>query len=62
VEVRAFDHIAELTLAGPKYTDDVIGPLTQMSYLKTLTLRNTKITDAGVEQIRRALPEVEVIR
>jgi hypothetical protein len=52
----------EAILCGPSYNDGSIDDLVRLRRIESIELRQTSITDAGIERIRRELPECEVIR
>ena len=45
---------------GPRVTDLGLEPLTRLSKLHSLDLRATRVTDAGVEEIKKALPHCTI--
>jgi hypothetical protein len=57
-----YDRATELRLSGPKYDDGAVDHLVKLRRLRSLTLDRTKITDVGIERLRRALPECRVER
>ena len=46
---------------GPIVNDESLRHLTQLQNLQRLNLYHTFVTEAGVENLRKALPECEVI-
>ena len=55
-------HVADLSLAGTKVTDDGIGVIGGLTTLKRLDLSGTQVTRAGTRSVTRMLPDVEVIQ
>jgi len=48
--------IREVSLSGTDATDKDLAQLTGLAALKTLGLWGTQVTDAGVAELRKALP------
>ncbi|HET6325086.1 MAG TPA: ABC transporter permease [Planctomycetaceae bacterium] len=55
-------HVADLSLARTKVTDDGIGVIGGLTTLKRLDLSGTQVTRAGTRSVTRLLPDVEVIQ
>jgi ribose/xylose/arabinose/galactoside ABC-type transport system permease subunit len=53
-------HVADLSLARTKVTDDGIGAIGGLSTLKRLDLTGTQVTRVGTRSVTRMLPDVEV--
>ena len=62
LHIDCFHRAVNISLHGPKYTDAVIEELGKLKSLETVTLYNTKITDDGVNQLKRALPDCRIER
>lgn len=60
--LRGMTHIAELDLSDAKVTDTSVNNLITLAGLKQLVLTGTQVTDVGVERLRQALPECEIVR
>jgi hypothetical protein len=43
-------------------TDAGLAHLKQMKSLRTLTLESTKVTEAGIAELKAALPECKVVK
>ncbi len=52
----------ELRIGGPNVTDVGLVHLKGLRSLRSLDLSGTKVTDAGVADLQRALPNLEIIR
>jgi ribose/xylose/arabinose/galactoside ABC-type transport system permease subunit len=53
-------HVADLSLARTKVTDDGIGAIGGLTTLKRLDLTGTQVTRVGTRSVTRMLPDVEV--
>jgi ribose/xylose/arabinose/galactoside ABC-type transport system permease subunit len=53
-------HVADLSLAGTKVTDDGIGAIGGLTTLKRLDLTGTQVTRVGTRSVTRMLPDLEV--
>ena len=62
VEVAEFAKLRTLDLEGLPITDDALQRLHVLNDLQRLNLTATKVTDAGVEQLRQVLPGLTVQR
>jgi hypothetical protein len=51
-----------LDLNGTRITDAAIDGLKKFTGLRWVDLRDTKVTRAGAEELRKALPKAEVLR
>ena len=51
-----------LIFSGTPVTDAHLEGLKNLQHFEVIDLRNTKVTDAGVESLRRALPKCKVLR
>ena len=54
--------IVHLNLRGRTVTDDMLAQVKDLTSLTRLHLEKTKVTDAGVAKLKKALPQVEIIR
>ena len=52
----------DLTLGGSQITDAGLMHLKGLRNLKHLTLVHTSVTAAGVQELKKALPDVKVIQ
>ncbi len=59
-ELSALQSVA--FLGTHKVTDAGLANLKQLRYLQTLYLVGTKVTDAGVDDFHRALPNCQIIQ
>ena len=55
------ERIRVLSLDSTDVTDAGVSALTGMAELKDLNLYHTLVTDAGMDQLRAALPECEIV-
>lgn len=62
VHLKALKKLRVLDLEDTAVTDGALVHLLSLKTLRMLNLRGTQVTDRGVEEIRRALPDCEVIR
>jgi hypothetical protein len=63
VVIKKLDHLQELDLSGTPVTDAGLENLEGMATLRTLRLVGTAgVTDAGVQALQKALPNVKVVR
>ena len=53
-------NLEHLWLDGTAVSDAGIAALLPLKQLKNLGLRNTKVTEKGAEQVRKALPNTKV--
>ncbi|HET6882038.1 MAG TPA: hypothetical protein VFI31_17860 [Pirellulales bacterium] len=60
--LQAHERLEYLNLAGADITDAVIPHAKTLTGLKHLDLRRTRVTETGLAQLRRALPECEILR
>ena len=51
-----------LSLQGTKVGDRVIGMLGTVKTLRSLDLRETRVTEAGVRELRKGIPDLTIIR
>lgn len=58
--LKSFDRVTTLWLGGPEVTDQCVPQICALRELKTLTLSNTRLTPAGLYQLRRRLQDCEV--
>ncbi len=61
-QLKGFVNLEYLNLYGTEVTDAGLANLEGMKKLKSLYLWQTKVTDAGVAKLKKALPQVEIIR
>jgi hypothetical protein len=57
-----YNRATELRLSGAKYDDAAVEHLVTLRRLESLTLSDTRVTRAGVERLRRALPGCRIER
>ena len=51
----------ELDLSGPETTDEVLAEkLKGLTKLERLSLGGTKVTDAGIQELKKALPDCKI--
>jgi hypothetical protein len=62
VHLKGFVNLEYLNLYGTEVSDAGLASLEGMKKLKSLYLWQTKVTDAGVAKLKKALPQVEIIR
>ena len=55
-------HLKQLDLAGASLTDAGLQLLTTLKSLKSINIENTSVTDDGVQKLRDALRNVEIVR
>ncbi len=60
--LKGLVNLEYLNLYGTDVTDAGLANLEGMKKLKSLYLWQTKVTDAGVAKLKKALPQVEIIR
>ena len=58
--LTALKNLTKLDLTQTEVDDAVVGPLSQMKSLRALRIRRTKITAAGFEKLKAALPDCEI--
>ncbi|MGH7135323.1 MAG: hypothetical protein ACREHD_06255 [Pirellulales bacterium] len=56
------EQLEYLNLAGAKITDAAVAHAKTLTGLKRLDLRRTEVTAAGLAQLRKALPDCEILR
>jgi len=62
LELAALEKLTELNLAGTEATDRVLKAITVLKALKSLNVRSTKVTDAGVKNFQKVLPNCKIER
>lgn len=61
--LQKMSHLKELGLRGAKLvTDDSLDDLVKFGHLGHITIRETKISPAGVERMKRAMPQTTVFK
>jgi hypothetical protein len=60
--LKAFPQLQSLDLSGTRVTDAGVATLKGLSSLKSLILTGTAVTNASVNDLKQALPELQVIR
>ncbi|MDO4549792.1 MAG: hypothetical protein Q4C96_00900 [Planctomycetia bacterium] len=55
------ENLIFLHLGGTRITDKVVNTLEKFKKLKTLYVNRTEVTDVGVAQLRKSLPECNII-
>jgi len=66
VTAAGLDHLSKLPtlrylqLARNQLTDDAVTPLTKLSSVRVLNLQKTKVTAAGIAELRKALPRCAI--
>jgi hypothetical protein len=60
--LRAFPQLRRLDLSNTRITDAGLLYLADMDQLQSLNLTGTRVTDRGARNLRRALPNLQVIR
>ncbi len=62
-ELASLKNLRNLGLVGTKVTDKGLKELTQFKHLKRLYLRRTiRVTDAGLKELQKALPDCKISR
>jgi hypothetical protein len=56
------ESLEEIDLAGPGITDEGMNSLKGLAHLRRLKLTGTGISEAGIRDLRKAVPQVEVAR
>ena len=60
-QVKGLTSLRQLALGNnPKMTDEGLAQLKGLTNLRELDLRQTEVTDAGVEDLQKALPKVKI--
>jgi hypothetical protein len=54
-------HLERLELFGTHVTDEGLGYLKGLKHLRHVDVRKTKITEAGIAELRKALPDATVL-
>ena len=62
VHLKGHSNLRTLSLAGTDVTDAGLAHLADLPNLKTLYLGDTQVTDVGVAKLKRALPNVVIVR
>jgi hypothetical protein len=62
VHLRGLANLRELNLYGTAVTDSTLARLSKLLNLRKLCLNNTTATDKGIEELRRALPDCEIVQ
>jgi len=55
-------HLQFLYLAGTKINDDRLENLNALTQLQGLELGKTKVSEAGIEKLQKALPNCKIYR
>jgi hypothetical protein len=55
-------NVTELVLAGPQITDVGLRELKELKSLQKLHVAQTKVTDAGIQELSAALPQLQISR
>jgi hypothetical protein len=55
-----YQRVTKLSLTGPQFDDRVVQHLVKLRRLESLALSNTKVSDAGITRLRRALPHCQI--
>jgi len=56
-----FHEPIDIELTGPQVTDETLKLFVRLPKLETVTLTDTMVTDAGVAELQRALPNLKII-
>ena len=63
IELLNKEHwIKLLVLSNPTITDDHLATLEGLDHVETIDLRGTSVTDAGVQKLQKALPNLKIHR
>jgi hypothetical protein len=62
LEDDLFVNVTQVDLRGPETSDAALEHLKGLTQLQRLSLRNTKVSDAGVEKLQQALPKCIIER
>ena len=60
VEMDDEGNVSSVRLTGFRYTDEVIEQLAELKDVKTIDLRDTRITATGLARLRTLLPETQI--
>jgi uncharacterized protein (TIGR03067 family) len=60
-QLKGLSHLESLDLSFTPISDEAVPAISKLPRLKKLTLRGSLITANGIEQLRRARPNVEVV-
>jgi len=60
--LKGMSNLTDLTLSGPKITDQGLMQLTGLRNLRKLTLSGTGVTKTGVQELKKALPKIEILQ
>jgi hypothetical protein len=52
--------VTELALEGPRFDDRMVEHVVKLRSLESITLANTKLSQVGVNRLRRALPDCRI--
>lgn len=61
-QLRSFTNIQILTINETALTDAIVADLSHLRSLRSLQLTHTKVTQEGVDLLKRALPQCTIIR
>ena len=56
------EKLESLWLDGTQIGDSALDPVKELRMLKVLSLKNTQVSDAGIAELERALPDLSVGR
>jgi hypothetical protein len=54
-------HVEVLTINSPNVTDEGLSHLVGLTRLQRLNLARTRVTERGVEELRRSIPSLKII-
>jgi hypothetical protein len=60
--LKGLTNLRDLTLSGPQITDRGLAQLSGLRNLRHLYLSKTGVSKAGVQELKKALPKVEIIQ
>lgn len=59
--LEGLDHLERLVIVESRITDEGLVHLTKFPRLRDVYFRGTRVSEAGVERLRRELPECEIV-
>ena len=62
VQLRSLPQVRNIYLADPQFTDEELVQLRELARLKLLHLAGAQVTDQGCDELKRALPGLQIYR
>lgn len=62
LQLKGLPHLKEIDLSGSEVTDKGLRRLADFRSLRRIDVRNTKVTAQGVKELKKVLPDCEIIR